>query len=59
MKRFFVLSAVLLGACSSVPPSAPLAQDPFAQNCRAQSSRSCPGDTDTPIRLSGESRPRG
>jgi len=53
MKRLFVVSAVLLGACSSVPPS-----DPFAYQCHPQSNRSCPGDTDKPITLSQESRPR-
>ena len=54
MKRLFAFAAVLLGACSSVPPS-----DPFAHLCRAQSFASCPSDTDRPIRLTGESGPRG
>ena len=48
MKRFFVVAAVLLGACSTVQPT-----DSFAHLCPAQSNESCPGDTDAPILLSG------
>jgi hypothetical protein len=54
MKRLFILAAALLGACSSVAPS-----DPFAHLCRPQSFASCPTDTDTPVRLAAEARPRG
>ena len=53
MKSLLVVTAALLGACSSIPAS-----DPFAHLCRPQSFASCPTDTDTPIRLTGESRPR-
>ena len=47
MKYLFVIAVVLLSACSTVQPS-----DPFAHLCPAQSSESCPGDTDTPIVVS-------
>ena len=48
MKHLFVSAVVLLSACSTVQPT-----DPFAHLCPAQSSESCPGDTNTPIVLSG------
>jgi hypothetical protein len=44
MKRLFVIAVVLLGACSTVQP-----RNPFAHLCPAQSSESCPGDTNSPI----------
>jgi len=56
MKRWIVVAAALLAACSSVAPSK---TDAFGHFCRAQSFASCPADTDAPLRLSGESRPRG
>ena len=48
MKYLLVSAVVLLSACSTVQPS-----DPFAHLCPAQSSESCPADTDTPTVLSG------
>jgi uncharacterized lipoprotein YmbA len=51
MKHLFVIAVVLLSACSTVQPS-----DPFAHLCPAQSSESCPGDTGSPIVLSGTPR---
>ena len=48
MKYLFVIAVVLLSACSTVQPS-----DPFAHLCPAQSNESRPGDTGSPIVLSG------
>ena len=48
MKHLLVIAVVLLSACSTVQPT-----DPFAHLCPAQSSESCPGDTNTPIVFSG------
>ncbi len=48
MKYLFVSAVVLLSACSTVQPT-----DPFAHLCPAQSSESCPGDTETPIVFTG------
>ena len=53
MKHLFVIAVVLLSACSTVQPS-----DPFAHLCPAQSAESCPGDTNTPIVLSGSRQAR-
>jgi len=53
MKYLFVIAVVLLSACSTVQPT-----DPFAHLCPAQSSESCPGDTNTPIFLSGSRQAR-
>ena len=50
MKYLFVIAVVLLSACSTVQPTL---TDPFAHLCPAQSSESCPGDTDTPVVFSG------
>ena len=47
MKYLVVIAALLLGACSTVQPT-----DPFAELCRPESNRSCPGDTNTPFLLS-------
>jgi len=48
VKYLVVIAALLLGACSTVQPV-----DAFADLCRPESNRSCPGDTDTPILLTG------
>jgi len=53
MKYLFVSAVVLLSACSTVQPTL---ADPFAHLCPAQSSESCPGDSNTPIVLSGPRR---
>ena len=53
MKYLFVSAVVLLSACSTVQPTP---TDPFAHLCPAQSSESCPGDSNTPIVLSGPRR---
>jgi len=53
MKYLFVIAVVLLSACSTVQPT-----DPFAHLCPTQSSESCPGDTNTPIVLSGSRQAR-
>ena len=53
MKHLFVSAVVLLSACSTVQPTP---ADPFAHLCPAQSSESCPGDSYTPIVLSGPRR---
>jgi len=53
MKYLFVIAVVLLSACSTVQPT-----DPFAHLCPAQSAESCPGDTNTPIVLSGSRQAR-
>ena len=53
MKYLFVVAVVLLSACSTVQPT-----DPFAHLCPTQSSESCPGDTNTPIVLSGSRQAR-
>ena len=50
MKYLFVSAVVLLSACSTVQPTP---TDPFAHLCPAQSSESCPGDTETPIVFTG------
>ena len=50
MKYLFVSAVVLLSACSTVQPTL---ADPFAHLCPAQSSESCPGDTETPIVFTG------
>ncbi len=44
MKYLLVIAVVLLSACSTVQPT-----DPFAHLCPAQSSESCPGDTNSPF----------
>jgi uncharacterized lipoprotein YmbA len=53
MKYLLVIAVVLLSACSTVQPS-----DPFAHLCPAQSSESCPGDTNAPIVFSGARQAR-
>ena len=53
MKYLLAIAVVLLSACSTVQPS-----DPFAHLCPAQSSESCPGDTNTPIVFSGARQAR-
>jgi hypothetical protein len=46
MKRWIVIAAALLGACSTAQ-----GVDAFEHLCRRDSARSCPDDTNTPIKF--------